>query len=74
MSNRQFGFRNGADTEICKLEVMKLIHAELDNKKSKAINSWKDHTYAFFVDFRNAYDRVPRNKLYSILEKKCILP
>ncbi len=63
----QYGFCPQAGIDECKGEVFR---EALRRKKEDP----ETQHCALFVDYSSAYDRVDRNKLYSYLEARSILP
>ncbi len=66
LHNNQFGFRKNLSIEQCKSVVFdKIYQNKRENHKEQ---------YLFFIDFKNAYNSINRNKLYKILETWGHLP
>lgn len=63
------GFITGLGIEEAKLRVFR----EINDKIKSPTKNWRSNTCGIFIDLSMAYDKVDREKLYSVLSRKKIL-
>lgn len=64
MNRAQFAFHKGSGIDLCKREALREAVGRTRSGET---------TYALFIDFSSAYDRVDRHLLYSALQDRGIL-